>query len=84
MDQEEKLNGAIQALRLIANASTTQPATTAESFDGDYYSWSGGNYDDAAEIGRIQGAWYAAEEARSALRLLGEKYDPVTYHKDDE
>lgn len=86
MTDTEKLAIAVKALRDIANARIRQPYSLSDSFHEDscYYDASGGNADDAAEIGRNEGAWFAAEDARTTLDLLGEEFTKPIYYVDDE
>jgi hypothetical protein len=86
MTDTEKLAIAVQALRDIANAKFRQPYTTTDSFreNSCYYDASGGNADDGVEIGRDEGAWDAANDARRALDLLSEPFTKPIYYVDDE
>ncbi len=76
MTNEEKLKVAIEALQSIATdvkgKPLEMPHSCAEDWDSDYYSASGGNFDDAAEIGRAEGFWYAAETAQTALAKIAD------------
>ena len=54
MTDKEKLEIALKALFSIAKKYSVEPYTYSEEFDGDYNSASGGNFDDAVDLGRSE------------------------------
>ena len=78
MTIEEKLNIALEFIRSLDNAKTEMPAVLE---DHDYYGYSGGNIDDAVELGGTIHKWYTAEDARKILAEIGEQYG-IAYTED--
>lgn len=67
MTDKEKLEIVLKALFSIANKFSVEPYTCTEEFDGDYNSASGGNFDDAADLGRQEAYWDCSVIAREAM-----------------